>query len=183
MPEATDNKGFFVAAIERGAILRYGLAPTLVALGLAVRVLLSSILPNEAIFLYFMPAVLVSAGIGGLGPGLLATALSVAAVLMRLGDPMPAVGIRPGQRHCLYDSCRSACPGAASCCTAARRRGEYPDRRRAGARGASAIDSRHRTGGHDRHRRPGRHPIVQQRRGTAIRLQRRRGASAQRPAS
>jgi two-component system sensor kinase FixL len=74
------------AGPERGAILRYGVAPTLVALALAVRALLSSVFPNEAIFLYFMPPVLIAAGIGGLGPGLLATALSVAAVLLGLGD-------------------------------------------------------------------------------------------------
>ncbi|MBI4367572.1 MAG: DUF4118 domain-containing protein, partial [Deltaproteobacteria bacterium] len=64
------------------------MAPTLVALSLAARALLSSVVPNEAIFLYFMPPVLISAGIGGLGPGLLATALSVAAALSGLGDPL-----------------------------------------------------------------------------------------------
>ena len=75
------------SGLERGAILRYGVAPTLVALALAARALLSTVIPNEAIFLYFMPPVLIAAGIGGLGPGLLATALSVAAVLLGLGDP------------------------------------------------------------------------------------------------
>ena len=63
-------------AAERGRILRYGIAPTTVALALAARSLLTPYFPNEAIFLYFMPAVLISAGIGGLGPGLLATVLS-----------------------------------------------------------------------------------------------------------
>ena len=74
-------------AAERGRILRYGIAPTTVALALAARSLLTPYFPNEAIFLYFMPAVLISAGVGGLGPGLLATILSVAAVFLGLGAP------------------------------------------------------------------------------------------------
>jgi two-component system sensor kinase FixL len=72
---------------EHGKFLRYGIAPTTVALALAARSLLTPYFPNEAIFLYFMPAVLISAGVGGLGPGLLATMLSVAAVFLGLGAP------------------------------------------------------------------------------------------------
>ena len=74
-------------AFERGRILRYGIAPTTVAIALAVRSLLTPYFPNEAIFLYFMPPVLIAAGIGGLGPALLATILSVAAVILGLGAP------------------------------------------------------------------------------------------------
>ena len=59
--------------------MRYGVAPTCVALALAARALLSPILHDDAIYLYFVPPVLISAGIGGRGPGLLATALSIAA--------------------------------------------------------------------------------------------------------
>jgi two-component system sensor kinase FixL len=66
-------------AADRGRILRYGVAPTAVALALAARALLAPIFHDDAIFLYFVPSVLISAGIGGLGPGLLATALSLAA--------------------------------------------------------------------------------------------------------
>ncbi len=69
---------------ERGKILRYGVAPTAVALALAARALLAPILHDDTIFLYFVPAVLISAGIGGLGPGLLATALSLAAAFFML---------------------------------------------------------------------------------------------------
>jgi len=78
MSEITINSGNSPAA-ERGKILRYGVAPTAVALALAARALLAPILHDDTIFLYFVPAVLISAGIGGLGPGLLATALSLAA--------------------------------------------------------------------------------------------------------
>ena len=70
-------------------------------------------------FCYFVPAVLMSAGIGGLGPGLLATALSIVAaffVLPRAGD---AVARRRWSTASPSPSSASACPGAASCCTAA----------------------------------------------------------------
>ncbi len=71
---------------ERGTVLRYGVAPTTVALSLAARALLSPILHDEATYLYFVPSVLISAGIGGLGPGLLATALSIVAVFFLVTD-------------------------------------------------------------------------------------------------
>ena len=72
---------------ERGRIGRYGVAPTLVALALAARALLSPFVPDDAIFLYFLPPVLISAGIGGLGPGLLATTLSVLAAFFVMHEP------------------------------------------------------------------------------------------------
>jgi two-component system, LuxR family, sensor kinase FixL len=71
-------------AAERGRILRYGIAPTAVALALAARALLAPIFHDDTIFLYFVPSVLISAGIGGLGPGLLATALSLVAAFFVL---------------------------------------------------------------------------------------------------
>jgi len=55
--------------------LRYGIAPAAAALAFTVRVLLAPILDDEAPYLFFIPAVLVAAGIGGLGPGLVATSL------------------------------------------------------------------------------------------------------------
>jgi two-component system, LuxR family, sensor kinase FixL len=69
---------------DRGRVLRYGVAPTAVALALAARALLAPILHDDTIFLYFVPGVLISAGIGGLGPGLLATGLSLAAAFFVL---------------------------------------------------------------------------------------------------
>ena len=66
--------------------MRYGLAPTFVALALAVRALLVPILHDDSLFLYFVPTVLISAGVGGLGPGLLATALSIVAAYFVLGN-------------------------------------------------------------------------------------------------
>jgi len=65
---------------ERGRILRYGVAPVAVMLSLAARALLAPVLHDDGIFLYFVPAILVSAAVGGLEPGLLATLLSLIAV-------------------------------------------------------------------------------------------------------
>jgi two-component system, LuxR family, sensor kinase FixL len=56
--------------------IRYGIAAALVALAWLARSLLSPILGAEAPYLFFIPAVLVTAGLGGLGPGLLATAFA-----------------------------------------------------------------------------------------------------------
>ena len=67
-------------------MLRYGLAPTFVALALAVRALLVPIIHDDSLFLYFVPAVLISAGVGGLGPGLLATGLSIVAAYFVLAN-------------------------------------------------------------------------------------------------
>jgi two-component system sensor kinase FixL len=72
-------KSVIAPSFEPGLILRYGMAPTVVVLSLAARALLLPILHDDTIFLYFVPAVLISALFGGLGPGLLATALGIAA--------------------------------------------------------------------------------------------------------
>ena len=64
--------------------MRYGIAPTAVALALAARALLAPILHDDTVFLYFVPSVLIAASIGGLGPGLLATALSLVAAFFLL---------------------------------------------------------------------------------------------------
>src|SRR5215470_3963257 len=65
---------------------RYGIAPTTVALALAVRSLLIPVLHDDAIFYYFIPSVLISAAVGGLGPGLLATGLSLMAAYFVITD-------------------------------------------------------------------------------------------------
>jgi two-component system sensor kinase FixL len=54
---------------------------TAVLLSLAVRSLLFPVLHEQTGYLYFVPAVLIAAGVGGLGPGLLAVALSMICVL------------------------------------------------------------------------------------------------------
>src|SRR5262249_61237099 len=71
---AIENKGHS-SLFEYGWALLYGVAPIMVALGLAVRSLLAPILTSETVYTYFVPSVLVSAWLGGLGPGLVATPL------------------------------------------------------------------------------------------------------------
>ncbi len=70
--------------------MHYGIAPIAVVLALAGRALLTPELHNEALFLYFVPPVLISAGIGGLGPGLLATALSLGCAYFVITGPVVA---------------------------------------------------------------------------------------------
>jgi two-component system sensor kinase FixL len=57
---------------------RYGLALTSVALAASAWFVLELLFPSSALLLVFVPAVLVSSALGGLLPGLLATALSLA---------------------------------------------------------------------------------------------------------
>jgi two-component system sensor kinase FixL len=61
----------------RREALRYALAPFAVAIAFLARLALTPILGDASPYLLFVPAVLVAAGLGGLGPGLLATGLSV----------------------------------------------------------------------------------------------------------
>jgi len=85
MSQETDTKTIFYMH-ERDWPSRYGIAPVAVALSLILRLVLMPVLPHDTVYLYFVPAVLISAGFGGLGPGLLATALSVTAGLILIGS-------------------------------------------------------------------------------------------------
>ena len=55
--------------------LRYGVAVIVIALALGVKLLLDPLIADQSPFLLFAAAVMVAAWFGGLGPGLLATAL------------------------------------------------------------------------------------------------------------
>src|SRR5262249_52425065 len=57
-------------------LIRYAIALVAVAVAWLARALFSPLLGAEAAYLFFTPAVLVAAGIGGLGPGLVATAFA-----------------------------------------------------------------------------------------------------------
>jgi two-component system sensor kinase FixL len=61
----------------RQEALRYALAPVAVTIAFLARLALTPVLGDASPYLLFVPAVLVAAGLGGLGPGLLATGLSV----------------------------------------------------------------------------------------------------------
>jgi two-component system sensor kinase FixL len=61
---------------------RYGLAVVLWALAFGMTLLLGPTVHQDAPYLLFVPAVLIAGGIGGLGPGLVATVLCLAGELM-----------------------------------------------------------------------------------------------------
>jgi two-component system sensor kinase FixL len=61
----------------RGDAIRYALAPAAVAIVFLARLALTPVVEDASPYLLFTPAVLVASGLGGFGPGLLATALSV----------------------------------------------------------------------------------------------------------
>ena len=62
------------------------MAPLAVAIAFVARMALTPILQGDSPYLFFIPAVLVAAGLGGLGPGLLATGLSAVLGLFVITD-------------------------------------------------------------------------------------------------
>src|SRR4051812_15419538 len=77
--------GFLREAFGRPA-MTYLLALGLVALAFILRALLGPTLGNQALYLFLMPPVLIAGIVGGWGPGLLATALSVGLHLVATGE-------------------------------------------------------------------------------------------------
>ena len=64
----------------------YGVAIVVIAAGLLVKLVFASVLSGEASYILFIPAVLLGSALGGLGPGLLATALGLAVGLYFVSD-------------------------------------------------------------------------------------------------
>ena len=62
------------------------MAPLAVAIAFVARMALTPIVQGDSPYLFFIPAVLVAAGLGGLGPGLLATGLSAVLGLFVITD-------------------------------------------------------------------------------------------------
>ena len=60
----------------RHRLQRYGVAVLAVAIALVIKLLLSSLIKEESPFLLFFAAIIISALYGGIGPGVLATALA-----------------------------------------------------------------------------------------------------------
>src|SRR5262245_27181420 len=88
-PDAHSRQAPPSVPVPWSSAMKYGLAPIAVALALAARVALQPMLGDEAPYLFFVPAVLVAAGLGGLGPGLVATALglTLGSFFVRSGFP------------------------------------------------------------------------------------------------
>ena len=81
---AVDRFGRWLLA--RQTMVRYCIAPAAVMLALAVRSLFAPLLGGQPPYLFFAPAILLSAGLGGFSPGVLATALSLPLCLLFLAD-------------------------------------------------------------------------------------------------
>jgi two-component system sensor kinase FixL len=76
----------------RREALGYGLAPLAVAIAFLIRLALAPVLGDTSPYLLYVPAVLVAGGLGGFGPGLLATGLSILAGIFVL-MPAPALSV------------------------------------------------------------------------------------------
>lgn len=85
-PRAPQNTPKRIVLVKRTA-LAYGLAIAVVAAVVGCRLALRGVLGDAAPLLPFIPVVLLTAWYGGLGPGLLATALSAAAAALFLLPP------------------------------------------------------------------------------------------------
>ena len=70
----------------RGMVAQYGIAIIAVAVALAVRVALASVLAGESSYLFFFPAILIASAFGGWAPGILATVLGLGLGLFFVAD-------------------------------------------------------------------------------------------------
>jgi hypothetical protein len=66
-----------LAGMRRNALL-YALSLGLVALALTLRSVLAPTLGGQALYLFLVPPVLIAGVVGGIGPGLFTTAVSLA---------------------------------------------------------------------------------------------------------
>ena len=64
-------------AAWRSNVFRYVIGTAAVALAVAAKLLLAPIVSDESLYLFLIPAVMAAAGVGGLGPGLIATAFGL----------------------------------------------------------------------------------------------------------
>ena len=70
----------------RGLVERYGIAVIGIALGLALRAALASLLEGSGAYLFYVPAILAASALGGWGPGLFATILGLLSGLFFVTD-------------------------------------------------------------------------------------------------
>src|SRR6476660_6904300 len=67
-----------ILSIHLSAPVRYGLATAVAAIAIVLQVGFSAVWTSKLPLILFLPAIIVSAGAGGFGPGVLTTALSCA---------------------------------------------------------------------------------------------------------
>src|SRR3712207_2397600 len=77
--ESRHRMGKARSVLRSSPLLRYGVAVIAIALVLGLKLLLDPLITEQSPFLLFAAAVMVAAWFGGLGPGLLATALGTLA--------------------------------------------------------------------------------------------------------
>ena len=125
-------------------------------------------LGDRGSFLIFIPAVLFAAGFGGLGPGLLATALSVTLGVLLVGRghfTQPAL-----LETIIFAVVGVGISWSGEQLRLTRIRDLSHTARSAGARSTSPLDPRRGTRRDGRHRREGDHPILQRGRRAIVRL-------------
>ena len=88
MPNSNSQaqKPQLVVPALRGFIKPYGIAILAVAMGLAAKLALQSVLRGEASYLFFVPAILIASAFGGWGPGLFATVFGLLLGLFFIAD-------------------------------------------------------------------------------------------------
>jgi signal transduction histidine kinase/CheY-like chemotaxis protein len=92
LSEISHTPGFRATA-SRPPLLRYGVAVLAVLVALLARWLLQPVLGDNVPFLLFFPAIMIAAWFGGLGAGLLATALSALAATVFFLSPVFSLAI------------------------------------------------------------------------------------------
>lgn len=95
----SENRG---VATAKPAWLRYGVAVLAVAIVAAIRILGRPVLAEGIPWILSAPAIMVVAWYGGIGPGLVATALSALAVDYLLLPPIGSVGITNASQVIVY---------------------------------------------------------------------------------
>ena len=163
----------------RALVEPYGIAIIGVALALALRTALASVLEGAASYLFYVPAILVASALGGWGPGRIRHhSRPVDRVVLRRRLSR-ADSRRHRQRFRLRAGRRRRFVARRIVASFAHR-GGGKRARSAGARNPHEAHPRHHSRRHDRDRRARHHAILQRGGGAAVRLQRGRGARQER---
>jgi two-component system sensor kinase FixL len=76
----------------RALVAHYGIAVLAIAVAVAIRLALESVLEGSASHIFYMPAILIASAVGGWGPGIFATVLGLLAGVFFVADVRGVVG-------------------------------------------------------------------------------------------